>query len=228
MTRNTLAALVGLWPVSQLSLSLVAPALQGPEQWILSFTPPGWKDSCISPQVPLNSPWVDLQHLFLKVATCWWLRSFYPPSQNPVRFMGLVHCVSPSPPIFWAAVFRAVSCNYSCFNWHFCPWCKSSYSRQTFTFECKEKRAPRATECIINVCELCKSEYFSSFWISNLYSTCMTLRFVSSLKTLLLVLSVYEHHITREDFVWNIWCCVIPLVSCELLKIESSPRKSVS
>lgn len=61
--------------------------------------------------------------------------------------MGLVCCASVSPPVFWAAVFRAVSCNYSCFNWHFSLWCESSYSRQTSIFECKKKRAPGATEC---------------------------------------------------------------------------------
>lgn len=80
----------------------------------------------------------------------------------------------------------------------------------------------------VNVYELCKSEYFGIFWPSNPCSTCMTLHFVSSLKMILPILSMYGHLMKREDFVWNIWWCIFALVSCKLLKIELSLRKSWS
>lgn len=80
----------------------------------------------------------------------------------------------------------------------------------------------------VNVYELSKTEYFGIFWPSNLCSTCMTLHFVSSLKMILPILSMYGHLMKREDFVWNTWWHVFALVSCKLLKIELSPRKSWS
>ena len=80
----------------------------------------------------------------------------------------------------------------------------------------------------VNVYELCKSEHFDTFWLSNLCSACMTWRSVSSPKMILPILSMYGHLTKREDFLWNIWWYVFTLVSCKPLKIEASPRKSWS
>lgn len=92
--------------ISQLFLSLVSPRSR--LKWFLYFTP-----------CPSSDPIGCICSVFLKVAIYWWFWFLYLHSQHPVRFMGLVCCVSVSPPVFWAADFGAVSCNYFCFNWHF-------------------------------------------------------------------------------------------------------------